>query len=825
MPKRPRTPVLFVHHRSELGGAPASLSYLIRELDQAQFEPHIYCPPGPAAELFQEAGANVHTGPVAGFTHIWASTYRGRRWLLFVRELALVPQHVLRFRKTLRRHRFELVHFNDSPLIPAAWLARRERLPVVWHLRSALPDGGHDRRSTFVRAAIRRLATTSIAINHDVGSVFGVGSTVVPNSVDLVRFEPGDKLAAKSALDLPVSRPVVSYFGFVYPSKGFREFIEAAALLRDRGLEASYLIVGGAVRGQEFFQTVVGRGLQLADLTRDYESEAKQLVDDLELTSDVRFIPFTQDTADLYRASDVVVAPSQGPELGRPVIEAAASGVPVVASGSRTGGGVVVPGETGVLVDDFGVETLADAVEELLRDADRRRALGRAARAHAEKNFDPARNARRIESIYRQIAPGRERIPILYVHHRPQLGGAPSSLAQLIRHLDPRFEPHVFCPEGPAADLFAEAGATVHTGDVSIFAHAWDSPYEGLRWLVLSREVAALAPHLSQLQRLMRQHRFPVVHLNDSPLLAAAMVAHQNGARVVWHLRSALAGEGRDRRSRAIAALMERWGDAAIAIDRDVAERFPIRLPLTLVHNSVEPPVSRNGAGKQALGLPPDRVAIGFAGFVRRQKGWPELVEAADLLVREGAPAHFVIMGGGVRPPEYFRTLRGRALEATNLLTDEESAIKQLVAAKRLESSFSFLPFTADTGEIYSALDVVTFPNQGVGLGRPVLEAATYGKPVVASGSRDGAGILLPGRTGFLLDDARPGAIATALRELIADPGLRDRLGHAATEHARERFDPVLNARAVEAVYDSLLGFEPDPAATAEPARALASTR
>jgi glycosyltransferase involved in cell wall biosynthesis len=146
--------------------------------------------------------------------------------------------------------------------------------------------------------------------------VSSTSSTVVPNSVDLERFEPGDQEAAKAVLDLPLSRPVVSYFGFVYPSKGFREFIEAAALLRDRGLEASYLIVGGAVRGQEFFQTVVGRGLQLADLTRDYESEAKQLVDDLGLTLDVRFVPFTQDTADLYRASDVVVAPSQGPSSG-----------------------------------------------------------------------------------------------------------------------------------------------------------------------------------------------------------------------------------------------------------------------------------------------------------------------------------------------------------------------------------------------------------------------------------------------------------------------------------------------------------------------------
>ena len=803
-----------MHHRSELGGAPASLSYLIRELDPEQFEAHIYCPPGPAAELFRQAGAKVHTGPVAGFTHIWASTYRGRRWLLFLRELGLLPHHVLRFRRTLRRHPFRLVHFNDSPLIPAAWLARRERLPVVWHLRSALPDGGRDRRSDLVRSAIRNLATTSIAINHDVAGVFGVDSTVVPNSVDLRRFRPGDQDAAKRALGLAAERPVVSYFGFIYPSKGFREFIEAAARLRKAGLEASYLIVGGAVRGQEFFQTVVGRSLQLADLTRDYESEAKALVEELGLTEVVRFIPFTQDTANLYQASDVVVAPSQGPELGRPVIEAAASGVPVVASGSRTGGGVVLPGETGVLVEDFRAETLADAVEELLRDEERRRALGRSAREHAERNFDPARNARRIEGIYRRIVPARDRIPILYVHHRPQLGGAPSSLAQLIANLDERFEPHVFCPEGPAAELFAAAGATVHTGDVSIFAHAWDSPYEGLRWLVLGREVAALPPHLRQLERLMREHRFPLVHLNDSPLLAAAWVAHRHGAKLVWHLRSALAGEGRDHRSRAIAALIERWGDAAIAIDRDVAARFPIRLPLTIVHNSVSPPPSTtNGAsGKGSLGLPEDRVAVGFAGFVRRQKGWPELVAAAELLVEQGAPAHFVIMGGGVRPPEYFRTLRGRALAATNLLTDEESAIKALVAEKRLDPHFSFLPFTAETGEIYSALDVVTFPNQGVGLGRPVLEAATYGKPVVASGSTDGAGVLLPGKTGLLLDDASPAAIAAALRLLIDDPELRAQLGEAAARHAHTRFDPRRNARAVEHVYDSLLGTGP-PAA------------
>jgi len=167
-----------------------------------------------------------------------------------------------------------------------------------------------------------------------------------------------------------------------------------------------------------------------------------------------------------------------------------------------------------------------------------------------------------------------------------------------------------------------------------------------------------------------------------------------------------------------------------------------------------------------------------------------------------------VIMGGGVRPPAYFKTVRGRALAATSLLTDEESAIKEFVAAKGLDEHFSFLPFTAETGEIYSALDIVTFPNQGVGLGRPVLEAAMYGKPVVASGSTGGAGVLLPGRTGLLLDDPGPNAIAAALRLLIDDPELRARLGAAAAEHAHRSFEPRHNARQVEAVYEQLLDLE-----------------
>ena len=821
-----RTRILFVHHRSELGGAPTSLSYLIRSLDRERFEPHVYCPPGPAADLFREAGATVHEGTVASFTHIWASTYRGRRWLLLLRELGRLPAHLFTFGRVLGRSRFDVVHLNDSPMIPAAWLAHRAGRPVVWHLRSAPPEAGRDRRSRLVRKAVLRLGDAVVGINHDIARLWDVPARVIPNSVEIDRFRPGDTRVARAELDLPLDRPVVAYFGFLYPSKGFREFIRAASLMHERGIAATYLIVGGGVRSDEFFRTPLGAVLQLLDLARNYDAEARKLVETFGLGDSFRFVPFTRDTDALYRASDIVVAPSQGPEIGRPMLEGAASGVAVIGTGTGTGGGILEPGTTTVLTEDFRAETLADAVTELLDDPERRQAIGVAAREHAVQMFDPARNARRVEQLYDRLVPQPHRTQVLFVHHRPQLGGAPSSLAELIRNLDTeRFDPHVFVPDGPAARLFADSGALVHIGPVSIFAHAWDNPYAGFRWLVLSRELGKLIPHVRSLDKLVKRYGFPLVHLNDSPLLPAAWVARRNGSKVIWHLRSALAGEGRDRRSRAITRLIDRWGSAAIAIDRDVAERFPIGLPMTIVHNSVPRPRFAIDASdaKRKVDLPADAVAIGYAGFVRRQKGWPELIRAARLLVDEKLPAHFVIIGGGVRPPAFFETWRGKALALSGVLTDEESAIKQLVHELGLEPHVSFLPFRPDLQEVYEALDILAFPNPGVGLGRPVLEAAAYGKPVVASGSRDGAGLLLPEQTGILLREAEPRTLADALRRLVIDPELRRRFGAEAAAHAHLHFDPLENARRVEAVYDSLLDRatpavdepEPLPAAVA----------
>ena len=341
---------------------------------------------------------------------------------------------------------------------------------------------------------------------------------------------------------------------------------------------------------------------------------------------------------------------------------------------------------------------------------------------------------------------------VLFVHHRPQASGAIRSLALLIAALDERWEAHVLVPAGAAAAVLAEAGATVHTGPVPAFTHTWDVQYRGLRWLVLLREALSFPGHARRLRRLLRElepgGRAPE-RLGDARERVPRAPPRLRGWSGICARRSRVAAA-----TGAAASSSARSTPGATPRSRST-RTSPGRFHCGCRSKSSRTPSSPRPGEPATLPVPEGRVTVGYFGYLRRQKGWPQLVEAMRILVDAGAPVHAVVVGGGVRPPEAFRGVRGRLLRRLGI-PDEERDLRARVEELGLTDRFSFLPFTTDPGPIYRALDIVVFPNQGAGLGRPVLEAAAYGKPVVASGSPDGAGQIVDGRTGFLLHEARP---------------------------------------------------------------------
>lgn len=127
----------------------------------------------------------------------------------------------------------------------------------------------------------------------------------------------------------------------------------------------------------------------------------------------VRLRPVTERMADVYQETAVLIAPSRVVEtFGRVALEAAANGIPVVAS--RSGGLPEAVGEGGVLVDPCApAETWAAAVEGVLADPDRRAELGAAGLAHAAEPFlDQRTVADQIVRIIDQVVrpPGDEQL-------------------------------------------------------------------------------------------------------------------------------------------------------------------------------------------------------------------------------------------------------------------------------------------------------------------------------------------------------------------------------------------------------------------------------
>jgi len=209
--------------------------------------------------------------------------------------------------------------------------------------------------------------------------LLGSGSS---NGVDVQRFAPGQNELGAS-LGLPADSPVVGFVGRLTRDKGVPELIEAFEMIRAAVPTVRLLLVGWFDEAEDALSA--------------------ELQEQIKAHPQIHLTGFVSDTAPYYRAMDVMVLPTWREGFPNVVLEAAATGVPVVttlATGSRDS---VLPEVTGLLIPPGYPVAIGEAVLRLLRDGDLRWRMGLAARAWILEHFVDERVLGRTAAFYRSL--------------------------------------------------------------------------------------------------------------------------------------------------------------------------------------------------------------------------------------------------------------------------------------------------------------------------------------------------------------------------------------------------------------------------------------
>ncbi|MCU0867060.1 MAG: glycosyltransferase family 4 protein [Planctomycetes bacterium] len=277
-------------------------------------------------------------------------------------------------RRRLRELQPDLVLTYNWGAIEAAAAAVRERLPLVHHEDGFGPDEAQQRarRRNWIRRLVLR--RTPVIVPSAVLQRIALHEWklrpqrvhLLPNGVDLRRFAPGPAVTA----------PVVGTIGGLRPEKDHDNLLTAVARL---GADVRVRIVGG--------------GALLEPL--------RQRAQALGLGERVTFVGPVRDTAPHYHELAVFVLSSRTEQMPIAMLEAMASGLPVVATDVGDVRGMLPGSATACVVPKEDPAALAAALRPLLTDAALRARLGADNRAVAEQRYELASCYERFAAVYR----------------------------------------------------------------------------------------------------------------------------------------------------------------------------------------------------------------------------------------------------------------------------------------------------------------------------------------------------------------------------------------------------------------------------------------
>lgn len=354
----------------------------------------------PIAQALRERGCEViFVCPFAEYAaHIRKAGFPVVDWHLRRRSFNPLSESIaiMHLARIYRREAFDAVHhFTIKPNIYGSLAARVTGISKVVNTFTGLGFVfAETHTARLLRIVVlpllrlvlrRRNAVTVFQNDHDRdafvhrGLVRAAQTRVIAGSgVNTARFTPH--------IDgrIPNPEPVVLLAARLLMDKGIGEFVAAARRLRDMGIVCRFWVAGALDEGNP---ACIPRTL-LAQWQRD---------------GSVEFLGHRRDIPELLRQVDIAVLPSYHEGLPRFLLEAAATGLPLIATDIEGCRLVVREGVNGLLVPPQDADALAQALATLLTDSPLRARMGRASREIAVKEFNELRILEQYLWLYKEL--------------------------------------------------------------------------------------------------------------------------------------------------------------------------------------------------------------------------------------------------------------------------------------------------------------------------------------------------------------------------------------------------------------------------------------
>jgi glycosyltransferase involved in cell wall biosynthesis len=356
--------------------------------------PAVACPQGPLADEVRRRGLVVFGVPGTDASLRLHPAHTAGALLDIVEAVAATKRLATRFGA-------DLVHANSIRAGVVASVARAlGGPPPVVYVRDCLPPGAVSAASLAImgRGAAAVLPNSRYTA-ATLGLDFPAPVRVVHSPLDVHKFDRAgiDRGSARARLGLAEDALYLTQVAQLTPWKAQDDSIRVLARVRRRHPDARLLLVGSA----KF----------LSKATRydnnAYRAWLGKLAMALDVEPYVHFLGERDDIARIFAASDVALLPSWEEPFGRSLIEASAMECPVIATNVGGPPEILADGEEGVLLPPKRPDLWAAAVDELLSDEERRKAMAEAARRRVARQFTVSRHVEAILDVYTEVVDGR----------------------------------------------------------------------------------------------------------------------------------------------------------------------------------------------------------------------------------------------------------------------------------------------------------------------------------------------------------------------------------------------------------------------------------